>query len=185
MTKEAPTQTSTLAIPPGVSEELMPIAQEVHRIHEAVMWSAQGQFEQMKLWRLTNLLLGVPAAGLAAISGGTGLAAHSAAGWPSILALASAGFGAALTTLNPSRRVSQSYAAANAYLEIQTTARQLLSIDLVHLDRASAREELTKLTQRRDEINKTADPPNAYARWRARKNLESGGQSYAADQARA
>ncbi len=145
------------------------------------MWSAQGQFEQMKLWRLTNLVLGVPAATLAAISGGTGLATHTSNGIPAILALIAAAFGAALTTLNPSRRVAQSYAAANAYLEVQTAARQLLTIDLPHSDRSAAREALAKLSERRDEINKTADPPNIYARWRARRNIETGGQAYIAD----
>jgi hypothetical protein len=158
-----------LAIPAGLSGDVRPIAEEVHRIHEAAMWSAQGQFEQMKLWRLTNLLLGLPAATLAAISGGTGLATHTSNGIPAILAL------------NPSRRVAQSYAAANAYLEVQTAARQLLMIDLPHSDRASAREALAKLSERRDEINKTADPPNIYARWRARRNIETGGQTYIAD----
>lgn len=80
MSAENKPQESGLAIPVGLSEELIPIGQEVHRIHESAMWSAQGKFELMKLWRLMNLLLGVPAATLAAVSGGTGLAAHSASG---------------------------------------------------------------------------------------------------------
>jgi hypothetical protein len=170
-----------LAIPVGLSGDVQPIAEEVHRIHEAAMWSAQGQFEQMKFWRLANLVLGLPAAALAAISGGTGLATHTSNGIPAVLALIAAGFGAALTTLNPSRRVAQSYASANAYLEVQTSARQLLTIDLPHSDRDSAREALAKLSARRDDINKSADPPNSYARWRAKRNIDGGGQSYAAD----
>ena len=63
-------------VPDDLNEELRPVATELDRLHESVLWSAQGQFEQMKLWRSLNLLLGVPAAVLAAISGGTGLAAH-------------------------------------------------------------------------------------------------------------
>lgn len=182
-TKQTATTSSRndLAIPAGLSAEIQPIAAEVHRIHEAAMWSSQGQFEQMKFWRLANLFLGLPAATLAAISGGTGLATHTSNGIPAVLALIAAGFGAALTTLNPSRRVAQSYASANAYLEVQTAARQLLTIDLPHSDRDSARQALAKLSERRDEINKAADPPNFYARWRARHNIEAGGQTYAAD----
>lgn len=52
-----------LAIPAGLIGDVQPIAEEVHRIHEAAMWSAQGQFEQMNLWRLTNLRDQHPAGG--------------------------------------------------------------------------------------------------------------------------
>lgn len=165
----------------GVPSELEPIAAELDRIHEAVLWSAQGQFEQMKLWRMMNILLGTPAAVLAAVSGGTGLAAEEVTSTPAILALLAAGFGAALTTLNPSRRVAQAQASSNAYLELQTSARQLLTVDLKNLSESDARERLRVLTAQRDEINRTADPPSKYANWRARKNIEKGGQTYEVD----
>lgn len=55
-------------IPPTLPPELQPIAAEADRLHESVLWSAQIQFEQMKLWRSLNLILGVPAAVLAAVA---------------------------------------------------------------------------------------------------------------------
>lgn len=172
----------SLEVPAGLSAELVSIAQEVDRLHESVLWSAQGQFEQTKLWRLLNLVFGVPAAVLAAIAGGTGLAATEVTHVPGILALIAAGFGAALTTLNPSRRVSQAQASANAYLELQTEARQLLFIRLVGLSREEALEQLASLTERRNDINKTSDPPNKLAYWRAKQAItKSGGQSYETD----
>lgn len=170
-----------MIIPSSIPEALSPIAKELHRLHESLMWSSQVQFEQMKLWRAMNISLGTPAAVLAAVSGGTGLASDGLATFPSVLALFAAAFGAALTTLNPSRRVSQAQASANAYLELQTEARQLLTIDLSSAPREDAREQLATLTTRRDEVNKTADPPGSYARWRATKNLKRGGQSYEVD----
>lgn len=169
-------------IPPDLPPELVPVAREVDRIHESAMWSAQGQFEQTKLWRGLNLLLGVPAAVLAAISGATGLAADTATSTPAVLALISAGFGAGLTTLNPSRRVTQSQASANAYLEVQTAARQLLSVRIVKFTFDEAVELLESLTERRDGISATADPPSTYAYWRARRNIaRAGGQTYDID----
>jgi hypothetical protein len=168
-------------IPPELPSEIVPIAREVYRMHESAMWSSQAQFEQMKLWRSMNILLGVPAAVLAAISAGTGLAAEQVTTLPSVLAFFAAGFGAALTTLNPSRRVSQAQASANAYLELQTDSRQLLTIDLSGMRRDEARERLATLTARRDEVNKTADPPSLYARWRADRNIKRGGQTYEVD----
>ena len=101
---------------------------------------------------------------------------------PGILALIAAGFGAALTTLNPSRRVSQAQASANAYLEIQTEARQFVLIRLKGLSEEDAMEQLVSLTERRNDINKTADPPSKFAYWHAKQVItKSGGQSYEAD----
>jgi hypothetical protein len=138
----------------------------------------------MKLWRAMNMVLGIPAAILAAFSGGTGLAATQATKLPAVLALISAGFGAALTTLNPSRRVAQAQAVANAYLEIQTDARQFLTIRLRKMNLEEAQEQLGVLTARRDEVNKTADPVSTYAYWRAKRNIsKSGGQDYEVDKA--
>lgn len=179
---KAQPQAKASLIPTGLSPELQPIANEVDRIHESVLWSAQGQFEQMKFWRAMNNILGVPAAVLAAISGGTGLAADEVTATPAILALVAAGFGAALTTLNPSRRVSQAQAAANAYLEIQTDARQLLTVRLARLTAEEALEQLAAVTSRRDEVNRTADPVSTYAYWRAKRNIsKAGGQTYEVD----
>lgn len=176
--KTKPPKIEPLPIPTGLSSNLLRLADEINRIHESCMWSAQGQFEQMKLWRSLNLAFGVPAAALAAIAGGTGLAGNDTH-VPGVLALISAGFGAALTTLNPSRRVTQSQASANAYLELQTAARQLLLVKLVGLSEEDAHAELDNLTERRDDANKTADPPSTYAYWRAKKNItRDGGQAY-------
>lgn len=169
-------------IPTGLSADMQPIAAEVDRIHESALWSAQGQFEQMKLWRAMNMVLGVPASVLAAIAGGTGLAADGKTSLPGVVALVAAGFGAALTALNPSRRVSSAQAAANAYLGIQTTARQLLTIRLLTATQEEALDELATLTARRDDVTATADPPSTYAYWRSRRNIEkTGGQSYETD----
>lgn len=169
-------------IPKDLPVDLKPLAEEIDRIHESALWSAQGQFEQMKLWRAMNIFLGVPAAVLAAIAGGVGLAADSATSTPGVLALISAGFGAALTALNPSGRVSSAQSAANSFLGIQTDARQLLTVRLPHMSREDALEDLVNLTSRRDEVSSTADPTSTYAYWRSKRNiLKHGGQDYAAD----
>jgi hypothetical protein len=157
------------------------IAKEADRIHESARSSAQGQFEQAKLWRLINLTLGVPAAALAAVSGGTGLSGRGGL-IPGVLALIAAALSATLTTVNASRRMTQAQSSANAYLQLQTTARQFLAIDLSDMSREDARETLQNLTNSRDELNKTADPPGRVAYWLAQRNINKGGQSYAADQ---
>ncbi|MFI6367624.1 SLATT domain-containing protein [Nocardia sp. NPDC050630] len=157
------------------------IEKELHRLEESAMYSTQGQFEQAKLWRGINLLVGVPAAVLAAVSGATGLADAANRIMAAYLALGSAGLGALVTLLNGNRRTQQAHGAANAYLEVQTAARQLREIDLSVKSYDDVRAELQELTARRDEINKTADIPSRYAHWRGSRNISDGGQSYAAD----
>lgn len=98
-----------------------------------------------------------------------------------ILALVASAGGAILTTLNASHRMNQASAAANAYLEVQTAARQARLIDLPGLDMDEARAILAELTARRDEQNKTAEVINGRARKLAQKNIHGGGQDYAVD----
>jgi len=168
-------------IPDDIPSSHEPIAKEADRIHESAESSAQNQFEQAKMWRLINLVLGVPAAGLAAVSGGTGLSGHGGT-TAGVLALVAAALSATLTTVNASRRMTQAQSSANAYLQLQTAARQFVTVDLMDMSRDEAREALRNLTNSRDELNKTADPPGRIAYWLAKKNLRKGGQRYAVDE---
>ena len=170
-------------IPEDIPESHQSIANETHRIHQSARDSAQGQFEQAKLWRLANLVLGAPAAALAAIAGGTGLSGQKGT-TTGILALIAAGLSAVLTTVNASRRMTQAQSSANAYLQLQTEARQFLTIDLAGMSHEDARDVLRNLTNSRNELNKTADPPSRPAYWLAKRNLKKGGQDYDADEER-
>ncbi len=176
--------TSTLiavAEPSSDASRRQAIADELHRIEESCLYSGQSQFEQTKQWRAVNLWLGLPASVLAAVAGATALADTAGRIAAGIIALVAAGFGAVLTTVNAAHRMNRASSAANAYLEIQTAARQAREIDLPTWDIDEARTALGELTARRDEQNKTAEPPNRRAYRRAQKNIDSGGQRYATD----
>jgi len=121
------------------------IESELRRLEESATYSSQMQFEQTKLWRTVNLGLGLPASMLAAVSGATALASTTGRLTAGVLALAAAGFGAVLTTVNASHRMNQAASAANAYLEIQTAARQAREIDLPVLSIEEARATLAEL----------------------------------------
>lgn len=158
------------------------LGDEARRIEESAMFSAQSQFEQAKLWRGVNLVLGGPAAVLAALSGAAGLADAANRTTAAILALLAAGLGATVTTLNASSRAERAHTAANAYLAIQTDARQLRLLDLPDLDPAEARARLAALTVRQQEANAAADVPSRLAYRLGKRNIRSGGQAYAADE---
>jgi hypothetical protein len=163
------------------SERRHALADEFNRLEESAKYSAQNQFEQAKQWRGINLILGLPASALAAISGATALASTAGRFWAGLLALGAAAFGAVLTTVNASHRTNRASSAANAYLEIQTAARQARLLDLPTGDLDEIRAALAEITARRDEQNKTAEPPNRWARRRAQKTISAGGQMYEVD----
>ena len=154
---------------------------ELQRIEESAKYSAQIQFEAAKHWRGANLALGLPASVLAAVAGATALADVTSPVVAGVLALASAGFGAILTTVNAAHRMSEATSAANAYLEIQTAARQARLIDLPYQSIDESRATLAERTARRDEQNKNVDPPSGRAYRKGSNNIASGGQSYAVD----
>ena len=170
-----------ISVPSGLSEELRPIGEEVHRLHESILWSAQTQFEQLKRWRSIHYWLGVLAAVLAVLAGAGGLAKFHIWWLPPSLALAAAALGAVLTTLNPAQKAAQARAAATEYQELQTVARQLLTVDLAALSMNEARDRLSDLTARKDSLNTTAEPPGSTAYQKTKKLLESGGQTYEQD----
>lgn len=157
------------------------ISDELERIEESARDSCQSQFEQTKKWRGVNLSIGIPSSALAAISGATALASTTGRVTAGILALTAAGMSAILTTLNAAHRMNQASAAANAYLEIQTAARQARNIDLPQWTLEEARSELAEITSRRDEQNKTAEPPSKRSYKKAQNIIDSGGQTYAVD----
>lgn len=182
---------SPIKLPTGLGRALVPIGREAARIHESSEFSAQAQFEQAKIWRTLNYWLGVPAAATAALAGSAILGGRgdwTFYGVPGfvlggVLALASAALSATLTTINAARRMNQAQSSGNAYLQLQTEARQLITIDLRNALHEDARQALQAITNSRNELNKTAEVPGRLAYRRARKNLYvNGGQDYSVDE---
>ena len=157
------------------------IADELARIEEGAEYSSNSQFEQAKLWRGTNLVLGVPAAGLAAVAGATALATTAGRVAAGILALCAAGLGAVMTTLNAARRAEQAHVSGNAYLSLRNDARRLRSIDLASRPIEEARQSLEELTARENEINNGAAIPSRLAYRLGRRNINKGGTTYHVD----
>ena len=172
----------TQPVTPSQDPRRRAIEDELHRLEERAMWSAQGQLEQAKSWRALNLGLGAPSAVAAAVSGALVLSSDALNVLGGVLALVAAAGGAILTTVNASYRATQASAAGNAYLEIQTAARQGREVDLPwQVDLDVPRQILGELSARMDEQNKTADPISKRAYRRAQKNIASGGQTYSVD----
>ena len=158
------------------------ITEELSRIEEAAMYSAQAQFSSSKFWRSLNLALGIPATALAAIAGTAVLAHATSPRIGAAVALIAAALTAVMTTLNAAQRAEQSRVAANAYLELQGDARIFRTIDMGMDDSASARNRLDELVERRNTINQTAPIPSLVAYLLGRRNIAKGRQSYEVDE---
>jgi hypothetical protein len=76
---------------------------------------------------------------------------------------------------------TQAHASANAYLALQQDARIFRDIDLQRIEAEEARQILSKLAARLQELNATAEIPSRGAWRKAKKNVEKGGQDYEAD----
>jgi hypothetical protein len=86
---------------------------ELSNVEESAKWSAQGQFEQAKLWRATHLVLGVPSATPAAIAGATAIASTTGRVAAGIVALVSAGLGAVAASLDAAGRAESAQTSGN------------------------------------------------------------------------
>ena len=155
------------------------IGTEFAKLEESATWSAQGQFEQAKFWRATHLVLGAPAAALAAIAGATALASTAGRIAAGIVALIAAGLGAVAAALDAAGRAEAARKSGNRYLALQTDARVARDVDLHTQSADASREALRALMTRRDEINAEAAVISKHAYRRARKNILGGGQTYA------
>jgi hypothetical protein len=158
------------------------IVDELSRIEEAAMYSAQSQFSSGKFWRGLNLLLGVPAAALAAVAGTTILAGAVSDKTGAVIALIAAALTGVMTTVNAAQRAEQSQVSGNAYLALQGDARVLRTVDIPTVEPAEARQHLEELVQRRKAINETAPVPAFFAYRQGKKNIERGRQDYEVDQ---
>lgn len=157
------------------------IHKEARRIYEATMFSAQGQFEQAKIWSRRSLGLGVPASAIGAVAGVAGLATTIGKEMVAIAAIIAAALTAIVTTLNYSKRIDQAHSNANAYLALQQDTRVFIDVDLRTMNESEAREVLAKLVARQQEINGTALIPSKQAYKRGKANIVKGGQDYQAD----
>lgn len=160
------------------------IIREAKRIEEAGKYSAQGQFEQAKIWSRRNTWLGVPSSGFAAIAGIGGLADLFGNVWTGALAITAAFLTAIMTTLNYSKKIDQAHSSANAYLALQQDARIFIEVDSRSENAQALRESLSELVARQQEINKTSLIPSVKAYKRAKENIKKGGQSYKVDKAK-
>ncbi len=144
------------------------------------MFSTEGQIEASKIWTGLHWILG---GGTAIASGVTAVLTFALGGLQVLagcLALLAAITAAVHVTLRPDKRAERTQADAARYKALQGAARRL-AIDLATRPVDDARTDLNTLAAEVDALNTSADPIPGRAYWRARKNIENGGQTFQVD----
>ncbi|WP_198533703.1 hypothetical protein [Streptomyces odonnellii] len=120
---------------------------EVERIAAEAGIGARRAQRRGKLWNATHLLLGFPAAVLAAVSGAAGLASSDARVPAAILALLAAGFSAGATFLRAEARQLANLRRRYAWQDLEVRARLVLGREayMTHEDLYNALSRLLEL----------------------------------------
>ena len=145
------------------------------------MYSAQTQFEYSKTWRMIDRWLGSFASLIAAISGVSGIAELISAQVAGIITLFAAGTGAVSISLGASKSKTLAHAAGNAYLALQQDARVFIEIDINRISDDAARDTLSKLIARHQELNAASEIPSKGSWKKSKKNISAGSQKYETD----
>lgn len=145
------------------------------------MYSAQGQFEASKSWRVWNWLLGGFTGAASGLAGVLTFATEGLQILSGCLALAAAATAAVDTTIKPDKRAERAQASANEYLSIQTAVRKFQMLDVPTKDLHDLRRMLDNFSARADSVNKASDPIPRFAYKKASQNIAKGGQSYDVD----
>lgn len=154
-------------------EKKAKIREEAKHIEKDALYSAKGHYEEANYWVRFHLLLGVPAAVLAAIAGASALAQFDnhalVAGFLSILVAALTGIA---TFLNPNEKSNAHQSVGTKYTALRNKTRQFYNLDMdVEESEKDLIEQLKALAKLRDELNEASPPISDWAYKIARRKI--------------
>jgi len=156
------------------------LIKETERIEEDALYSMKGHYNAAVTQNSLNLRLGLPAAIIAGIAGGTALAqCPELAG---VLAFITAGLTGAMTFLKPSEKSEQHKSSAARYHSLRNTIRRFREIEIASSEDIDAlKEKLYQYGETHDELNELSPsiPRKAYEL--AKKDIDAGRAKYQAD----
>jgi hypothetical protein len=163
-------------------QTILAVVRETERIEEDALYSAKRHFNAAASWTSVHLLLGLPTALIAGVSGVSALSHHTLIA--GILALLVAGLAALTTFLNPSQRATNHHDFGNRYNALRNKTRILREIDVSNSNPTELAKELKALNRERDELNQKAPQTPRWAFIRARAGIEEGEAQYRTDKQR-
>lgn len=157
------------------------IINECKRIEEDTEHSCKAHYNAAEFWSNLNLLLGLPAALLGAIAGGTS-AADGAQATVTATAFLATAFVTCLTFLKPGEKSDAHKNAGNLYQALRNTTRFFREIEINDaLPDMDAKKKLKAFVDRRDELNSTMPTIPRAAYEKAKKDIDAGRAKYVVD----
>lgn len=157
------------------------ILDEAARVEESATYSSETQFEYAKRWRRADRVLAALAAAAAGVSGVGALTEVFGAVPAALVALLAAALAGVSAALNAPQTKEKAAGSANAYRALQQDVRIFRTIDLESIERAEAKETLHTFVERLQDLNAQAEIPSDRAWKRAKRQVESGSQTYEVD----
>lgn len=163
-----------------MTDLLTKLSAEAHRIEEDSEHSAKGHFNAAERWGRYHLAIGLPAAILAAIAGGTAFAdLPEVAG---SLAILSTAMTTVLTFLKPSEHAENHKAVAGQYLALRNQTRLFRELDLeATSDPDLVKKRLVELASTRDDLNQASPGISRKDYEKAKADIDKGHSQYRVD----
>lgn len=166
---------------PSDGAERDAVRAEVARLHESAVYSAQGQFEAAKRWRLVHWTLGAMAAGLSTLAAVITFATDAQV-YSGVLAVFGALAAAIMTGARPDKLAERAQHSGNDYTTLRNDARRLRHIQVPNDDLPVLREALAELASRASDLDHASDPIPRFAYKKAKRNVERDrGQTFEVD----
>ncbi|MEK0157853.1 SLATT domain-containing protein [Pseudoalteromonas piscicida] len=157
------------------------ISNECARIEEDSEHSFKSHYNAAEFWGNINLLLGLPAALLGAVAGGTSATDGSQAMVTGTAFLATALI-TCVTFLKPSEKSDSHKNAGNLYQSLRNQTRLFRELELVEkLPDEEAKKRLVALANRRDELNASMPSVPRKAYEKAKQDIDDGRSEYKVD----
>lgn len=147
------------------------ITEEAAQLQSQIRMAATAQFIRSTAWSRVSLVMNLVTALLAGVAGVGTLAQSASPVAAGTTALLAAALAAANSALGADKRASSASEAANGYIELRDSLRQLVGLDMRRQPLDDVRTELATITGRLHAVNKGVEPPGQLAWNLARRRL--------------
>jgi len=154
---------------------------EAARIGEDALHSMKGHYNDADVQNKLNLKLGLPAAIISTVSGGTALSEQ--VGMAAMLAFVTAVLVGAMVFLKPSEKSEQHKSSASRYHSLRNNVRTFREITIFTNDDISElKSELHKYSEQLNELNEICPQISRVSYEKAKKDIDEGRAKYRVDE---
>jgi hypothetical protein len=151
------------------------ITEEAAQLQSQIRMAATAQFIRSTAWSRVSLVMNLVTAFLAGAAGVGTLAQSTSQVVAGTTALLAAALAAANSALGADKRAASASEAANGYIELRDSLRQLVRLDMCRKPPDEVRTELATITGQLHAVNKGVEPPGRMAWNLARRRLRREG----------